>query len=213
MEPLILGTITGFILLLIRWIYEPNDYYFFLPYNLLLALIPLGIALMIVRYSKHKQISPVLLIAAGFMWLIFFPNAPYVLTDFIHLAPRHGVPIWFDAILILSFASSSVLAGWYSLWYMQILIKKWFDATMSWVFVAGVLLLASFGVYLGRFLRWNSWDLFLDPVRLATDVYDRLSTSAPHTRFLLVSGFFLGFFLISYASFFVFMKRQKHLKI
>lgn len=209
MEPLALGTIISFTLFVIRWIWVPDVYYTFLPYNLILAFIPLVVAGLLVDYSGHKHFSPILLMAAGFVWLIFFPNAPYMITDFIHLAPRGYIPVWFDAVLILSFAASGLLAGWYSLFLMQALVRHWFNKTMSWVFVTACLTLASFGVYLGRFLRWNSWDLFLDPVRLAGDISQRLSSPLPHTRLWIVTDLFLGFFLTSYASFFVFMQRRK----
>ncbi len=212
MDVLALGTAIGFILLVIRWVVVPDEYYFFLPYNLFLAVIPLGLAWLLVRYSRHKQLSLMFLVTAGFVWLVFFPNAPYIVTDFIHLAPRGSIPIWFDALLILSFASAGLLAGWYSLFLMQGLVRRWFDKTVSWVFVVVCLTLASFGVYLGRFLRWNSWDLFLDPFKLAQDISGRLFSPLPHTRLLVMTGFFLGFFLVSYASFFVFIQRKKGAK-
>ncbi len=155
-----------------------------------------------------------LLTAGGLVWLVFFPNAPYIITDFIHLKARSPLPIWFDALLILSFASAGLLSGYYSLYAMQKLVmRQWgkpFGKTQGelagWIFTLSTLALTSFGIYLGRFLRWNSWDLFLDPIRLANDFVARLMNPSIHFRFWIVSGLFLGFLIISYASLYSFLR-------
>lgn len=210
--PFFWGIIISCILLGIRFAITTDDYYFFLPYNLILAIIPFVLACFIVHYNRHRVFSPLLLVAAGLVWLIFFPNAPYMVTDFIHLAPRVGIPIWFDAVLIVSFASTGLLAGWYSLYLMQWVVMQWFDTTTSWIFVVVSLTLASFGVYLGRFLRWNSWDLFMDPVRLANDLSIRFFTPSLHMRLWLVVGLLLGFFIVSYTSLVVFLQHERSIK-
>lgn len=204
--PLVLGVIVSLGLLVIRLFLISDKFYLFLPYNLVLALIPLGVSFFIVAYERYKSRSWLLLGLSGFVWLIFFPNAPYIITDFIHLAPRSGIPIWYDAILILSFASSGLLAGWYSLYQMQIVATKRFGTSNGWTFVMLVLLLASFGVYLGRFLRWNSWDLFLDPIGLVNDVFLRFSAPSLDSRFWVVAGFLFGFLIVSYTSLYTFLR-------
>jgi len=160
MGPLFWGIIISIFLFVLRWAITADDFFMFLPYNLVLALIPLAISRLLVQYMQRKHPSWFLVGFSGFVWLLFIPNAPYIMTDFIHLGKVGGVPLWFDALLILLYASTGLLAGWYSLYDMQKLVAKWHGKFLGWVFVFFVLLMTSFGVYLGRFLRWNSWDLF-----------------------------------------------------
>ncbi|MFL5731540.1 MAG: DUF1361 domain-containing protein, partial [Cytophagaceae bacterium] len=86
-------------------VYLSHNYtYLFLVWNLLLAWIPLCCAdLCYASYFKSRKNMTVLFLS-GFFWMIFFPNAPYIITDFIHLEGRHMIPIWFDALMIFSFA-------------------------------------------------------------------------------------------------------------
>ncbi len=206
--PLLWGGLLSVSFFVIRFAFTSEDYYDFLPYNLFLAFIPLILSWLIVRYSRHPRLSRVLLVAAGFVWLIFFPNAPYIITDFIHLEPRSSIPLWFDTLLLLSYASTGLLAGWYSLYFMQEVVSRWFDRLTGWVFVMGALFLASFGVYVGRFLRWNSWDVLLDPVGIVTESMFRAASPTAHWRLWTVTGLLLGFFLVSYAFFYTFLSRR-----
>lgn len=211
MEPIVYSTIIGFVLLILRWLMVPSDYYFFLPYNLILAIIPLLIAWLIVRYSRKEKKSWLLLGAGLFVWLIFFPNAPYMMTDFIHLKARSGIPIWFDTIIILSFVAAGLLAGWKSLYLLQKAIETRFDKTTGWVFAGTSVGLAGFGVYLGRFLRLNSWDLFLDPFGIAKNVARGMRAPLQYSGLFGMVSFYVVFFLISYGSF-IFYIRQKRQK-
>lgn len=209
MGPLSLGIIVSILLFVFRWAITADGFYIFLPYNLALALIPLVISRLLTRYMQRNHPSWILAGFSGFVWLLFIPNAPYIMTDFIHLGKVGGIPLWFDALFILLYASTGLLAGWYSLYDMQKLVKKWYGKFIGWVFVCSVLLLTSFGVYLGRFLRWNSWDLFLDPLRLINDVLVRVNSPTMHVRLWIVTGGLLGFFLISYASVYRFFSHNK----
>ncbi|MBI2404830.1 DUF1361 domain-containing protein [Candidatus Gottesmanbacteria bacterium] len=210
--PLVWGTVISFGLLGIRFVVTSDDFYLFLPWNLLLAIVPFVISYGILLYYSRKEKSFVLLLGLGLVWLIFFPNAPYITTDFIHLAPRTGVPVWFDALLILAFASTGLLSGYYSLSIMQLVVRSEYSVASGWIFVFGSLVLASFGIYLGRFLRWNSWDLFLDPIRLTHDVVSRIFAPTVHTRFWVVSGLLLLFLIGSYMFLYWFLQGTSSLK-
>ena len=135
--------------------------YVFLLWNLFLAFIPWWIS----SYFKQKKILgwkdlPLLLV-----WLIFLPNAPYILTDLFHLKARPLIPLWFDLILILSFACSGLLVFYRSLKDMILLFSHYMSARMLAFFTYTVFFLISFGLYLGRFLRFNSWDI-IHPVSI-----------------------------------------------
>jgi uncharacterized membrane protein len=133
--------------------------------------------------------KPLPLLAA---WLLFFPSAPYILTDLIHLSPHnHGhVPLWLDLVMLLSFAFVALGVGFQSLHIVQRWLAGSFSSLASWLVVIGSLGLSGFGVYLGRFLRWNSWDIVRHPATLWNDILARLLHPLAHGH---TWGFTLGF--------------------
>lgn len=145
--------------------------YAFLAFNLALAWIPL-IAAGLAYLSMRRRVTFLLIMPlATLVWLIFFPNAAYLLTDFQHLAYDSGrTPLWFDVVLLIWFAWTGVLLGITSLALMQSVVRRVFNPAVGWIFAVGATALSSVGVYLGRFLRWNSWDLLYDPLPIAKDM-------------------------------------------
>ena len=115
--------------------------------------------------------------------LLFLPNAPYLLTDLLHLALRPPIPLWYDLALLFSCAGTGLLLGYVSLLEVQVTVEEQLGRLAGWMVAAGSLLLSGFGIYLGRFLRRNSWDPLTDPAGLFRDVSDRLlnPTSYPRT--------------------------------
>ncbi len=148
------------------------DAYSFLTFNLGLAWIPFAAALAAYAARRNRITFYLIMPICTLIWLVFFPNAPYLLTDFQHLATSNGnSPLWFDVILLIWFAWTGLLLGVTSLYLMQEIVTRTFNATFGWIFAIGVTILSSVGVYLGRFLRWNSWDLLQDPMPIARDMY------------------------------------------
>ena len=136
----------------------------FLVWNLVLAWIPLVLALVVYdRYRRGASLAR--LLPALALWLLFLPNAPYIVTDFVHLSRDNPPPLWFDGIEISAFAWTGTLLGFVSLYLVHAVAKHRFGSAAGWTGVAGVLALVSVGVYLGRFKRWNSWDLIVSPGR------------------------------------------------
>jgi uncharacterized membrane protein len=149
-----------------------SDNYSSLVLNLGLAWIPFAAALAAYATMRHRIIFYLIMPICTLVWLIFFPNAPYLLTDFQHLAYTSGnSPLWFDVILLIWFAWTGLLLGITSLYLMQEIVTHTFNPTIGWIFAIVVTILSSVGVYLGRFLRWNSWDILQDPLPIAKDVY------------------------------------------
>lgn len=148
-----------------------SDNYSFLIFNLFLAWIPFGAA-GLAYITRHNRITFYLIMPiCTLVWLIFFPNAPYLLTDFQHLASTDGnAPLWFDVILLIWFAWTGLLLGIASLYLIQEIVTDTFSPLIGWAFAIGVTILSSVGVFLGRFLRWNSWDLVKDPIPIAKDM-------------------------------------------
>jgi uncharacterized membrane protein len=127
-------------------------------WNLALAWIP-WLAARAVRSAR----TPAVLAAAGGLWLLFLPNAPYLLTDLVHLRARPPVPLWFDVLFFASFALAGCALGWAAVEEVQGRLAAVVGRTWAALGVAALFPVVGFGVYLGRFERWNSWDLFTRP--------------------------------------------------
>ena len=176
-----------------RVVYSGQIFYVFLVWNLFLAWLPWGFAWLALRWRKR----PLLALAAAFLWLLFFPNAPYLVTDLIHLRSIAPVPLWYDLILLLNYALLGLFLGFVSLRMMQELVNGRFGRVAGWFFVMGALGAGGLGVFIGRFLRWNSWDLFVRPLSLVGDVWARLG----EPRTVVVSGLLALLLLFAYVIF------------
>jgi uncharacterized membrane protein len=144
---------------------SPNGPYTSLVLNLFLAWTPLGFAWMVYKFAHISKIPVrILVILSAILWLIFIPNSFYILTDFQHIAIMDtDTPVWYDVIMLLWFSGSGLWLGLLSLYLMQRVISQWFGKILSWVFAVGAITLNSLGIYVGRFMYKNSWDLALNP--------------------------------------------------
>jgi uncharacterized membrane protein len=173
-----------------------------LAWNLFLAWIPLGLALLLYDRRVHRA-GPATLAGIGLAWLLFFPNAPYIVTDFTHLAGDTGEKkFWFDGVLIATAATTGLLLGFVSLYLLQAMVRSRLGARCAWLFVFATLGLSSFGVYLGRVQRWNSWDVFVRPGSLAAELGHALVDPLAHPRPIGVSLLFTSFLAASYLVFY-----------
>jgi uncharacterized membrane protein len=166
-------------------VHETGDgYYRFLVWNLFLAWVPLVLAAAASVRSRRRldTLTAALLVA----WLLFFPNAPYLLTDFIHLA-QGPAPLWYDGLMLSAFAWTGLLLGFASLYLVQLILRRAFGVGVSWLGVLGSLVLGSIGVYIGRFVRLNSWDLLVHPLRVVEVVHARLVAEPPELAQALVA--------------------------
>jgi uncharacterized membrane protein len=153
----------------------------FLVWNLILAWIPLLLALLV--YDRYRRGSPLLpLLPALALWLLFLPNAPYIVTDFVHLSADSPVPLWLDGVELSAFAWTGMLLGFVSLYLVHAVARHRFGPAPSWIGVLGVLALVSVGVYLGRVKRWNSWDLLTQPGARLAQLQAHLGDPASLTR-------------------------------
>ncbi|NJN18365.1 MAG: DUF1361 domain-containing protein [Oscillochloris sp.] len=180
-----------------RMVFTGSPAYRFLIWNLFLAWLPYLAALQldwIDRYAPrlHWQRWPL-----GMVWLLFLPNAPYILTDFVHL-PGMRFVWWYEVGLLLAFAGAGCLLGIASLLVMHTLVRRRVGSVTAWLFVATTSGLSGLGIYLGRFLRWNSWDVFANPQILAAQLTALLGEAANYPRIIGVSGLFGSFLLLGY---------------
>jgi uncharacterized membrane protein len=195
-------------LIVARMAYSHTVHYWFLIWNLALAWIPFvfaGVAYTLA--SARRSVLYAIIVAAALVWLIFLPNAPYILTDFLHLGSMGDiVPGWFDVLMLFWFAWTGLMLGVVSLYLMQDVVAWAFGGAAGWIFVFLAAGLGSFGIYLGRFLRWNSWDLLRRPMPLAGELYGKVTDPAAQPRLLGFTLLFASLFLFIYAVVYVFAK-------
>jgi uncharacterized membrane protein len=170
----------------------PNFTY--LIWNLFLAWIPFVVA--IVLYDGQRRgARPSALLFLGALWLVFFPNAPYIVTDFVHLDHDPLSPYWYDALTIGAFAATGMLLGLGSLYLVHSVVRKEIGAVAGWLTAAAALALGSVGIYVGRFVRLNSWDLWTSPHSFLHLAHKRLADPFGNPRLIaitLASTFLLG---------------------
>jgi uncharacterized membrane protein len=183
----------------VRVVYTGSEHYGALVWNLFLAWLPLVVALAVYDGYRRGAGAPLLLPGAG-LWLLFFPNAPYIVTDLKHLRSWTGAPIWFDAVLVCAAAWTGLALGFASLYLMQSVARRLVGSFNAWLFAVAVLALSSFGIYLGRFERWNSWDVLIQPRTLLAEL-----GSLDHTRTAAVTILFTAFLAATYAAFYCFL--------
>ena len=171
---------TPVFLLLLRVSSSDSSRYLFMIWNLLLAIIPVFLAWWLVeRLKKHRWSHPKqLLLTSG--WLLFLPNSFYLVTDFIHLRQTFEASLLFDVVLFTSFAVSGLIIGYISLFLVHNELSKRLLQKQAWVIVGLIFLASSFAIYLGRFSRWNTWDILLKPTGLLFDVSDRFLNPYMH---------------------------------
>jgi uncharacterized membrane protein len=172
-----------------------SSFYRFLVWNLFLAWVPLAAALACHTLARRRLYM--FAFAAGVTWLLFFPNAPYMLTDYIHIGEARS-PLWWDALMLTSFVFTSLMLGFFSLYLMQDVWRTHFGRFASWLLATLALALASFGVYLGRFVRLNSWDALLHPRSVAHIIGTQLDNPIHEPRLIGVLVLLTAFMLISY---------------
>lgn len=172
-NPLILAVLGNIAMVYTRIIYTGDLYYGFLLWNLFLAVMPLLISNIIFRFDLRIGLRFYLLIG---LWLLFLPNAPYIVTDLVHLVYRPPVPFWYDMLLVLLSALNGLVFGFISLSQIEDILRKKQRAKYIELFRISMMVAMSYGVYLGRYLRFNSWDAFVDPLHLAKQMLFSIDT-------------------------------------
>ncbi|HRG00636.1 MAG TPA: DUF1361 domain-containing protein [Bacteroidia bacterium] len=181
-------TLFSVTLLTYRIIKSDGLSYIFLAWNLFLALIPWWIS----DYLKQKETLQLKNIPLLGTWLLFIPNSPYILTDLFHLKPRLYLPLWFDLVLVLSFALIGMLVFLKSLKDMLSILKTYVSPMLFTLITPVIFWLIAFGLYLGRYLRFNSWNVVNHPFRLMRQSFDVL-LEKDTIGFTLIFGVFMWF--------------------
>ena len=173
--------------------------YLFLLGNLFLACVPLFFSTAL-RVTNRLRVHWTIMIGLAGLWLLFLPNAPYILTDILHLSRSSNAPAWYDLALLLSCSGTGLLVGYLSLVDVQGIVARRFTPVVGWIFALVSLVLSGFAIYLGRFLRWNSWDVLFTPT-LVLDIAAAALRPHDHVRPLSVTLVFGVIFALGYVTF------------
>lgn len=200
---------TGLAMVSFRVISQKSIGFAFLIWNLFLAWIPFLVSL-VMHYVNRKQDGKkkkINLFLMGFIWLIFYPNAPYIVTDIIHLGRYNyyamgdyslsfnsNFIIWFDFVLVIFFVFVGYILGHISLYTIHKMVMEKYKKSTGWIFVFIVSNLSGFAIYLGRFLRLNSWEVMTDPVVLIKKIFANINPSS--LRFTMIFGGLIFFIYI-----------------
>lgn len=156
-------------IVLARVIYMGQSYFMFMLWNLFLAYIPFLLSSLFIDRPMLID-RKLLFIPLALLWLVFIPNTFYMITDLFHLNEPHAMPLWFDTLLIVSFSWNGLLLGIISVQQMESVMRIFLGKHTAAIFLYPVFFLNALGIFIGRFLRYNSWDVITDPLGLVKDI-------------------------------------------
>jgi uncharacterized membrane protein len=165
-----------------RLIYTGSVRYWFLVWNLALAWVPLFFAWGLAKTLKSHRWMSVQGMGLTLLWLVFLPNSFYLVSDLVHLHPTGEISVLYDAVMFGLFIFNGFIYGFASLLVVHRELLRRVRPANAHSTVALVLLICSFAIYLGRYLRWNTWDVLVNPAGLLIDVSDRFVNPAAHEQ-------------------------------
>jgi uncharacterized membrane protein len=197
---LLISNLVTVVLFLLRVIVTKDTRYWFLFWNLLLAWVPVLLAwLLVSQLAKRRWSDPVPLLLTV-LWLAFLPNSFYLMSDLIHLKNTGEIGLLYDAVLFLSCIWNGAVAGMLSIYWVHQALLKRRTARFATGIVASIFLLTSIAIYLGRNLRWNTWDILANPAGLLFDVSERIINPLAHPQIFVTS---LTFFILLSSMYYV----------
>ncbi len=170
--------------------------YVFLFWNLVLAFVPFAISELMLRFDFSQKKLLFWVLTA--LWLLFFPNSPYIMTDLFHLKPKAGAPFWYDLMLLLSYSFNGFFLGFLSLMTIEKITTQLYSKAVSNVVTFVSLIACSVGVYVGRYLRWNSWEVFTKPFSLLSELQDQDFYPIQDSEILQFTLVFSVFLVLNY---------------
>ena len=181
-------------LIVFRIIYWGKLTFLFFTWNLFLAAIPLLLSRLLIHFYKINLKALLILCA----WIVFLPNAPYLITDIVHFAERPPVSKWYDLLLVTSAAWNGLMLGVVSLMQVEDFLQKHLSTWKIKIIMGCAIFACSFGIYLGRFLRYNSWDVLTDPSDLVHQVQSQVLRPHQHANTWAFTLLFGAMFYIFY---------------
>ncbi len=185
-----LSSLVSVFLYTIGFFHFNSSIFWFLNWNLVLAWMPLVFATLLVRYLNKGRWQSWQAIVLVLLWVGFLPNSFYLISDLMHLNSIFTVQPLFYATMIFSFSFNGLMLGFISLYLVHKLILKRLKPNVAHILIAAVILLCSFAIYLGRYLRWSTWDIIVNPAGLLFDVSDRFIHPIAYGQTFQVTAFF-----------------------
>lgn len=193
------------VLLMIRMKLNQSFFFLFLIWNLFLAIIPFAITTYLRSLEQIKKLS---LSFYFCIWLVFLPNAPYIITDLLHLRSSNHYLMWLDVLVVTSFAYNGLMLFFLSLADMESILTAFISRKKRFYLMLFILFLTGFGIYLGRFLRYNSWEIVQHPFELFEDIMNILLQPSLHMQAWVFTMTFGAFLSISFWLFKAFVKMK-----
>jgi uncharacterized membrane protein len=175
-ESLFLGSLSSICIVFSIYHDVCTGFHAFFPllnWNLFLAFLPWLFSTILTIYPNLQK-NKIKITVFFLLWLVFFPNSIYILTDLYYLESETSMPKWFDLVMFLSYAWVGLMFGLMSLWDIEKIIGQRIGKYLMHIVSFSLLFLGSFGIYLGRYLRWNSWDIIRKPSNLFHEISDRV---------------------------------------
>lgn len=165
----------------------------YLLWNLFLAWVPLVLTAVLFRSLRNHLWSSLQPFLLTVLWLVFLPNSFYMISDFIHIQEVQRHNLLYDVVMFTAFIFTAALVGFCSLYRVHTELRKRMSMLSSSVLIGVILFLCSFAIYLGRDLRWNSWDVLVNPAGILFDISDHLIHPLQHLEMFSIT---LTFFVL-----------------
>ena len=199
--PIALSTALVFFFFAARVVWSQEITFAFLIWNLFLAWLPYVFSLIVAALHARFPKAWWAWLPFVVLWLLFLPNAFYITTDLIHLKHRPEIPLWYDAGLLVIAAWTGIFLAVVSLQTIQEVVSDMLGSVAGWLFSLAVIAMSGYGVYLGRFLRWNSWDVLSDPLGILADSLIPIVNPRSSLDKLVFMAMYTSLFLVTYLTF------------
>jgi len=197
-KSVIILTIFAVVLNILRILIWGKLSFIYITWNIFLAFIPFIISSLILYFFKEGKIKKYLFVIGIFLWIIFIPNAPYIITDFVHLGEIRSIPLLYDIVLLFTSSCVGLILGFNSFYHIEQIIYTKYNKNISNIIMGIIILMISFGVYLGRFLRFNSWDVFINHTSLIKNIWKNFSQSNGYIEVFFYTGLLFFFLFLFY---------------
>lgn len=208
---ILISALFSFILIVFRIYFTSGLYLSFLMWNLFLAWLPYYFSNHLLQYFKLGKATWKLVLLFS-LWLLFFPNSPYIITDLFHLMNHGEMPLWYDLAIIFSIAWSGLILGFLSLMQVHYFLIQKFGEFISWILISAIQLLCAYGIYLGRYERFNSWDILTQPTSLLNEILDLICNPFSHPKTIGVTLVFSVVLMLSYLTLYFISQKPQYEK-
>lgn len=199
-KSIILLIILSVVLNILRIIIWDKISFIYILWNIFLAILPFLISSILLNIDNKNKLNNTIFFSIGIIWLLLIPNAPYIITDLIHIGEVRAVPVLYDSFLLFGSAWVGLLLGLYSINHIENILTKKYSQKITHFVMVIIVLFISFGIYLGRFLRFNSWDVFARPSSFIIGLKEIFTNMSNLFEAMLYTVLFFFFIFISYIS-------------